>query len=357
MSHFCADPTTLQFEISSMCNALCLGCIRTDRSTFNNLRSTIPDNKIVTLQTYKDILTSPSFYTVSNLEFCGTIDDPIIHPNFIEMLEFTHKVNPKMSISIHTNGSLRSTEWWKELAKVLKQFPYDHRIFFALDGLSDTHSIYRQRTDFDKIIKNAKTFIEAGGTAVWMYTVFPWNEHQIEDARNMSKQLGFTRFDHRKDRTGMAELGLETIQKRKAKNKKSLETTNMTVDHLINGFNDRFTYEISCNNKNKNKYYISWDSRLWPCCFIPNGFLHKNRARTDFLQKRIFDVYGEDFNLLTKHSVDEILENDFFMSNLVESWNNPVGLGPCGKITRCAETCSVPILDKRPIGEAKKEWL
>ena len=51
--------------------------------------------------------------------------------------------------------------------------------------------------------------------------------------------------------------------------------------------------------------------------------------------------YGETFNSLEHHSIDDIIKHEFFANNLVESFNNPVGEGKCGKIKRCADTCTV----------------
>jgi len=356
VNHFCHDPVKLQLEISSMCNAMCLGCVRTDQSNYNHVKECIPTKKMVSFDTFKKILISPAFGAIDFLDFCGTIDDPLMHPDFFKMLEFAGKYNSKLSVNIHTNGSLRNTSDWRKLAHILNEFTRDHRVLFSIDGLADTNHIYRQNTDYIKIIKNAAAFIQEGGIAIWQYIVFPWNKHQVEEARELSKSLGFARFDIREDRTSVSEIGLEGINKRKKRNKKS-NGNESTMEELLESYTDKNILEIKCNNKDKNMYFISHDSRLWPCCFIPNGFFQNNKTKVDFLQQRIYDQYGKDFNDITVHTVDDILEHDFFMKDLVNSWDKNVGLGPCGKITRCADTCTVKRLQENPISTRSKEWL
>ena len=48
---------------------------------------------------------------------------------------------------------------------------------FAVDGLADTHSIYRVRTNWDKIIENIKAFTNNAGRARVIMTVFEHNKH------------------------------------------------------------------------------------------------------------------------------------------------------------------------------------
>ena len=88
MNNYLTSPKKLQFELSSMCNALCLGCVRTDANTFSNKKFLIPDKQYISFEVFKKILTAPEFASVEELEFCGTIDDPLMHPEFLEFLEF-----------------------------------------------------------------------------------------------------------------------------------------------------------------------------------------------------------------------------------------------------------------------------
>ena len=68
MHNYLDKPTKIQFELSSMCNALCLGCVRTDLH-FNNKKDIIPDKQYILFDTFKKILSAPEFSSVFELEF------------------------------------------------------------------------------------------------------------------------------------------------------------------------------------------------------------------------------------------------------------------------------------------------
>ena len=191
-------PDILQFELTSMCNALCLGCSRTDTTNFNFSKPNIPKKSIMSLDAFSNIFNSKAAEKVRKVEFCGTIDEPLMHPEFFEIIDILFKTRPDIEISIHTNGSLRSESDWIELAHSLNRFK-KYMVWFGIDGLDDTHVLYRQFTDFDKIIKNSSAFIGAGGIAGWQYIIFPWNKHQINNATQMAKKIGFKEFKTRND--------------------------------------------------------------------------------------------------------------------------------------------------------------
>ena len=102
----------VQIELSSKCNSLCLGCVRAD-STFSNTRKIIPKNIELPLNIIEKLFKSKEMSEVNTIEFCGTIDEPLIHSQFIEIMELLYSINPLYQINIHTNGSLRNKEFWK----------------------------------------------------------------------------------------------------------------------------------------------------------------------------------------------------------------------------------------------------
>ena len=47
-------------------------------------------------------------------------------------------------------------------------------------------------------MQSAQAFINAGGRAEWDFLVFRHNEHQVESARKLAKEMGFAKFYVRK---------------------------------------------------------------------------------------------------------------------------------------------------------------
>lgn len=352
MKNYLNEAKKLQFELSSMCNALCLGCVRTDSNTFNNKKFLIPDKQYISFDVFKKILTAPEFASVDELEFCGTIDDPLMHPEFLEFLDFASTVK-SYSILIHTNASLRNVVYWKKLAAVLKKH-HKHVVKFSVDGLEDTNHIYRQNTTWSKIMENAEAFIAEGGRAFWQYLIFPWNEHQVNLAKELSVKMGFYQFASRHDRSHISKIGLDKIHQIQKIQNVSLGGQS-TIDSLNKQLKDSLNDDIDCNNKNHKMYFVSFDSKLWPCCFLNNGFFQNDSGKVDILEKRLFEAYGSDtWNDISLNSIGDILNHEFYANDLVSSWESDIhGLDKNTRIHRCTEVCSVKKLEKLPIGNYK----
>ena len=179
------DIRDVHLEITSKCQAKCPMCPRRINGGPMNPFIKLDD---ITLDRFKEWFPRQFIQQLNSMFMCGNLGDPIISRDTMEIFEHLREVNPRMKLSMHTNGSAREQNWWKELAK--------HRVVvtFGIDGLEDTHHLYRISTDFNKIIDNAKAFIGAGGYAKWHMLVFEHNEHQIQEAKQMSEHLGFKMF-------------------------------------------------------------------------------------------------------------------------------------------------------------------
>lgn len=176
----------LQVEATNRCNAWCPGCHRNRGGYLLEENITVTD---LDVGRYQQLLNK--FTELDTIDFCGTYGDAIAAKNIQELIDLSLAHCKKLVV--RTNGSLRTEQWWTDLAKKLKNI--NHEVWFCLDGLKDTHSIYRQATDWQKIIDNAVSFINAGGTAVWQFIPWQHNEHQILDCIKLSQQLGFKRFE------------------------------------------------------------------------------------------------------------------------------------------------------------------
>ena len=60
----------------------------------------IPHKQMLDLKTFKKILLAKTFGTVEQLRFCGSIDDPLMHPDFYKFIEFAISNNPHYRIHV-----------------------------------------------------------------------------------------------------------------------------------------------------------------------------------------------------------------------------------------------------------------
>ena len=177
----------LHLEPTSACNARCPQCIRETDLNFD--KNTTTDLSLEKLLSLIDV----NFIKgLDKMFMCGTCGDPAAGKYTLDIFRYFKSVNPQITLGMNTNGSLRNTQWWKDLANIMTN-PKDY-VVWSIDWLEDTNSIYRINTNWNKIIDNAKSFISAGGSAHWDILIFEHNQHQVEDSENLAKSLGFSWF-------------------------------------------------------------------------------------------------------------------------------------------------------------------
>jgi MoaA/NifB/PqqE/SkfB family radical SAM enzyme len=128
--------------------------------------------------------------TLSNLKHfyaCGNYGDPILAKDCLEIFEYVRN-NSDAKLGIHTNGSARDTIWWKKLAEVFRS---TDEVVFGIDGFEESHILYRRGTIWKKIIENAKTFIDNGGSALIDCLVFKHNESELKEFEKQMLSIGF----------------------------------------------------------------------------------------------------------------------------------------------------------------------
>lgn len=352
MKHYSYYPGVLQFEISSNCNAQCPGCARnliipsddpnvnTDITNIQIItHPDIPKNVYLDLEVFKSIFSARVKQKLECIEFIGSIDDPLTHPYFLEMLEFiTEHVN-HVRIIIHSNASLRTPEYFFKMANILKK-ARSHKFAFSIDGLEDTNHLYRRNTNWNKIIENARAFISAGGNASWQYLIFPWNKHQVDDAKLFASELGFSEFRARNDRS----LNNHTFKEIATSNSSitTYENTKLKFDHIA------ANSEIDCVMRPRRMYFINYEGNVWPCCFLNNQFYRKFGALKENYD-RFENNYEHAWNNIYHYSIDEILDNKFYTEDLVDSWDSTShGTGAKDRIMKCTGTCSKKRLEQVP---------
>jgi MoaA/NifB/PqqE/SkfB family radical SAM enzyme len=154
------------------------------------------ENAEWTLESFKAAWPKEFIQGLHKILACGNFGDPCACREFVDIYEYVRELNPRIGLACNTNGSLRTPEWWARLGAVMTQQQNNgNYCTFSLDGLEDTNHLYRRNTNWKKIMENAKAFIDAGGIAHWDYIVFQHNAHQVEDARQLAKDMGFRNFN------------------------------------------------------------------------------------------------------------------------------------------------------------------
>lgn len=293
----------IQIEITNRCQASCPMCSRNIHGGIDN-PLVVPNDW--TLDDFKNIFSLDVLMKIDTIDFCGDFGEPILNNDLLAMCGYARTINPTIAIVIYTNGSARSTDWWKQLAKVL---PKDHRVVFALDGLSDTHNLYRIGTNYSAILKNAQAFITAGGHAHWCYIRFAHNDHQIAEARALSQQLGFEQFILKNSKRfgksfpvlGIDGLVTHTIEQPQVSPIKVVDKTSVE-----NYKTWPVTTAKDCFVHAGKEIYIDSHYTVLPCCILAS-FLYTNYEPA--LYKK-FNVYQSmvDVGLEVQNQVYEILD-------------------------------------------------
>lgn len=176
----------VHLEISTLCNAACPWCPRNFWGYAYN--SGYPETYL-SLKQAREIFSGSFLRQLTSIRVNGNFGDIVMNPEGADVIEFFASQNPDLVIKINTNGGARDSKFWTRLAQTGAQ------VRFALDGLSDTHHLYRQNTAWSTVMRNARTFIQAGGHAGWQMIRFKHNQHQIQDCKRMSLEMGFKQFE------------------------------------------------------------------------------------------------------------------------------------------------------------------
>lgn len=295
----------IDIELTSFCNIQCKGCFR----VISNQADKILNKSYIDLETIKNRFKKDQFPNIKIINFCGSVDEPTTHPQFFEIID--HFAAWDCHINIATNGSLRTTKWWAELAERL---PNSHRVTWGIDGSDELSEIYREGSSFKKVEQNYKAFIAAGGKAVWQFIVFEHNEHQLDTAKELAKSEGFKDFktiiSHRKDT-------------------KSVTPKQEQIDNV-----QEESY-ISCKYKDQKRIFINHTGNVIPCCHLNSKMLEYNASgiiKDNFEQLLNDHNYKKTINL-NEVDIDEAISSNIW-NDIISSWNTDSPLPRCEQVCK-----------------------
>ena len=306
----------VHLEISSLCNASCPWCPRTFWGYPYN--GGYPEVNLTLAQAKK--IFQPNFLKqLHSVRISGNFGDIVMNPQGPEIVEYFASKNTNLKINISTNGGARSDKFWTRLAQAGAE------VFFCLDGLEDTHHLYRQNTVWDTVIKNAKTFISAGGRAVWSMIPFDHNRHQIESCRTLSKAMGFGEFVLKNDGRDTGPVFDQTGKLvhvlgdyRGQTDFKILFNSKQNDEVLLEDIvSDRVPAKsLLCETKLRKSIYVAANGDVSPCCFT--GFYPQTYGKGQYHQaanKQLAPLIAK--NNALEHSLEECIK---WFKSVENSW-------------------------------------
>ena len=334
------DIRRVHVELTTRCNARCPMCMRNYRGSDYNGGYPLTE---LTLQDFKHILNptilaqmiQPDLPTLkfAGVNFNGNLGDFASARDSVEIVEYL--VANNVPVAINTNGSLRNAAWWARLA--LPRVT----VGFAIDGLADTHALYRQDTDWHRIIEHAQALIAAGGTATWRFVPFDHNRHQEQECRRLAKDMGFVHFENIYDgrdrgpvfdRDGSFShyIGSTTDSEKHTPEIKNLLQGHVTwYDKNLKFEKDTKKLNIQCMHKRNREIYLAADGTVYPCCFL--GFYPKtmNHPGNQELAPLVKENNALEYDL--EHCLN-------WFDSVEETWQKESIAQ--GRLYQCVNTCN-----------------
>lgn len=343
--------TNLQIDITSFCNARCGACIR------NKNGDEVKEELVLEhfdMEVWERLASEDTRgWFIGDLTLNGNWGDPMMHPKLVKMLNIWTTYHPESSLYLHTNGSMRSEKFWNDMAKACRRFT-NHLVVFSVDGMKDTHAIYRRYTEFDKIVANIKAFTKYGGRANVMMTLFEHNKHQIKEVEAVAKECRVLYFTMRHSHGDNLLIELPEDSYRIFANYE-VEEHQTRFEHQFEEFED---YRMSDNRdshvyldmsdklkdaRDENGSVCPWYNdrqvqidpwgKVWPCCHVSlYGTYIENADLTQEVDQSFLEA--REMNNLKEFTLPQVLSNKWFTENLNDALNE-------GSWKKCREQCGV----------------
>ncbi len=375
-----SDIKEAHIELTNKCNAACPQCARNVYGSFTNPNLNLSE---LSLDDFKKII-DPSFLKqLKFINFNGNYGDPCMSDSVIPIISYIREYTDELIININTNGGMKNPQFWTDLGNILRPYK-DDRVHFSIDGLKETNHLYRQNVVWDKLMDNVKAYLATGAKASWDYVVFKHNEHQVEKAQELAKDLGMCNFFlKRTGRFGSLSKGkpilatpaynhkgelshlLEAPTKKEYQNERVQEVYHLKGEpdyprniYYVNKKNIKENRKITlfdllksspkelesvqncsinCHVKKRNSIFVNSDGLITPCCWTAWPIDSYWKSLEVVQLRDIAEITGGMNKINAKHTpLNEIIEGPFFQY-IASSWN--VDSFEKGRVIACAKTC------------------
>lgn len=343
------DIRTIHLEVTQNCQASCPMCDRNQNGGAVNPHIKLDE---LTLDDCKQIFEPEFIKQLNTMYMCGNMGDPIVARDTLEIFEYFRQHNSKMWLSMNTNAGARDSNWWKNLAEIYGRMG---TVIFSVDGLEDTNHIYRQGVNWTAVERSMKSFIAAGGRARWDFLIFEHNQHQVEQAEQLSKDWGFERFiakktgrfitadSQKKDNHQAVNRKGEKTNEIKKPDEKFQNSALKQQSTLVKKYGTMDAYydsaPIKCKVKDEGNLFITAEGLALPCCWTAGRMYkwwHKNHRVEQIWE--FVDAAGGKEKLNAKNGLKSVFETGIF-DMIEQSWSkNSVQEG---KLKVCSMKCGI----------------
>ena len=341
--------TTVHLEVTQRCQASCPMCDRNENGGADNKHIT---NAELTIDDCKRIFKPEFIKQLKTMYMCGNLGDPIMARDTLEIFNYFREHNPTMWLSMNTNAGAKNATWWYALAKT---FGRNGAVIFSIDGLADTNHMYRQGVNWNNVYRNAKAFIAAGGRARWDYLIFQHNEHQVDEAEELSQTMGFERFQKKKSGRFITAHSISK-DAHQAKNRKGEDTAVIAKPEQESNQNTALAKQaeiektygsmreyydsctVKCKVAEEKNIFITAEGLLMPCCWTA-GRMYK-WWHDDYRVEQIWDHIDAAGGKAAINTITQGLETVMqgqLLNSIESSWDK-TSLKE-GKLGVCAMKC------------------
>lgn len=181
-----SHPVQLTIDPSNACQLACPGCVHSENKAYRNVYDW--PATILSMDNHDAWLTR-----LGPFAFCATLynwGEPLLNKRFAEVVRMSKEYLLYTMTSTNLSVPLKNED-----AIVASGLD---RMILSIDGTSqETYGRYRRKGDLDLVFKNVCALVAAKKQAgsrtpylVWQFLTFEHNQHQVQDAMRLARELG-----------------------------------------------------------------------------------------------------------------------------------------------------------------------
>ena len=110
----------VNWELNNICNLMCPQCVRNEivdgKIQWKIDRLNTIDTNLMTFKVAYNNIKHP----IRVIRFSGNVSEPLASKEFLEICKWI-RYDTDSSVQVHTNGSIRTPEYWKKLGKLFSE--------------------------------------------------------------------------------------------------------------------------------------------------------------------------------------------------------------------------------------------